>query len=141
MTYIDPNLSLKDLIKYQREVYKKFVPVQCYILRQEVRFTATGFEHLHMDGRKHRRGEKSARARLLLMEHAPNVISQARFMKKEVKETNETYSGKKEVYYELYSKVGVNQVSAVVTLRIVGDGDLHFYGIRYKWGKKKTATL
>jgi hypothetical protein len=75
------------------------------------------------------------------MEHAPNVISQARFMKKEVKETNETYSGKKEVYYELYSKVGVNQVSAVVTLRIVGDGDLHFYGIRYKWGKKKTATL
>lgn len=137
MGYIDPKLSFKELIIAQRKMYKNFVPVKCYLLNKEVVFTFVGFEHLHMDGRKKRRGEKNARARLFLLEYAPSVISQARFMKKEVKSPQETFSGKEEVYYELYSKVGINQVAIVLTLRIVGDGALHFYGIRYKW---KRAT-
>jgi hypothetical protein len=52
-----------------------------------------------MDGRKRRRGEKDARARLMLMEYAPSVLTQARFMKKDEKEPNETFTGKREVYY------------------------------------------
>lgn len=137
MTYIDPNIDLKELIKKQRKLYKTFVPVSCYILNEPVTFTFAGFEHLHMDGRKKRRGEKSARARLMLLEYAPAVISQARFVKKDFKPAKETFSGKDEIYYELYSKVGVKQVAVVLTLRNVGDGSLHFYGIRYKW---KRAT-
>ena len=132
--YINPNLSLKELIALQRKNYKKFVPIRCYILNKEVAFTFAGFEHLHME-RGHRRGEKSARARLLLMEHAPAVITQARFMKKDIKLAPDTHSGKDEVYYELYSNVGQKQVSVVCTLRQIGNGRLHFYGIRYKWKK------
>lgn len=135
--YIDPTLSLKDLISLQRKRYKQFVPVNCHMLNETVFFTFAGFEHLHMDGRKKRRGEKSARSRLMLMEHAPAVITQSRFMKKDLKEANETYSGKNEEFYELFSRVGIKQVAVIVTLRRVGQGDLHFYGIRYKW--KKTA--
>lgn len=133
--YIDPNLSLKELAKQQRKLYKTFVPVKCYLLNKEVSFTFAGFEHLHMDGRKRRRGEKNARARLLLLEYAPAVITQARFMKKDVKLEHESYSGKKELYYELYSKVGAKQIPVVLTLRQIGNSSLHFYGIRYKWKK------
>lgn len=135
MTYIDPKLSIKELVAIQRKLYKTFVPVHCYILNEEVVFTFAGFEHLHMDGRKKRRGQKSARARLMLLEYAPAVISQARFVKKDLKSKTETYSGKDEIYYELYSKVGIKQIAVVLTLRQVGDGSLHFYGIRYKWKK------
>lgn len=137
MTYIDPNITLKELIAKQRKLYKQFVPVKCYILNEMVTFTFAGFEHLHTDGRKRRRGEKSARARLMLLEHAPAVVSQARFVKKDFRAAKETFSGKDEMYYELYSKVGIKQVAVVLTLRKVGDGALHFYGIRYKW---KRAT-
>jgi hypothetical protein len=133
--YIDPTLSLSELIKRQRKLYKTFVPVKCYMLNREVVFTFDGFQHLHQDGRNRRRGEKSARARLMLLDFAPAVITQARFMKKDLKEPNETYSEKKEIYYELLSRVGPKQVAVVLTLRQVGDGSLHFYGIRYKWKK------
>jgi hypothetical protein len=135
MAYVDPNLSLKDLIQCQRKVYKKLLPVWCPMLRKDVKFNAQGFEHLHMDGRKHRRGEKNSRARLLLLEHAPAVISQARFMKEDIKPPEKSHSGKTEVYHELYAKVGVKQVAVVLTLRTIGNGDTHFYGIRYKWKK------
>lgn len=140
MAYIDPSLPFKDLIDSQRRIYKRFVSVDCYILHKKVKFTAQGFEHLHMDGRKKRRGEKDARSRLMLMEHAPSVITQARFMKKDAKSAKATYSRKPEVYYELYSKIGMKQINVIMTLRIVGDGDLHFYGIRYRRYKKKSAT-
>src|SRR5690242_5912968 len=108
--YIDPNIPFKELIVRQRKLYKTFVPVKCYLLNREVTFTFAGFEHLHTDGRKHRRGEKSARARLMLLDHAPAVITQARFLKKDVKLPTESFSGKHEVYYELYSKVGPKQI-------------------------------
>lgn len=136
--YIDPSLSLKELVARQYKLYKTFVPVKCYLLNTEVAFTFAGFEHLHMDGRKRRRGEKSARARLMLLDFVPSVITQSRFLKKDVKLSSESFSGKHEVYYEIYSKVGPKQVSVVVTLRKIGDGQLHFYGIRYKW--KKTTN-
>lgn len=132
MAYIDPDISLKELIRTQKKMYKSFVPMHCYALRKEVTFNAKGFEHLHMDGRGHRRGEKDARARLLLLEHAPVVISQSKFSKTDIKTPQETYSGKQEIYHELYCKVGVNSVLVVVTLRTVGSGNIHFYGIRYR---------
>lgn len=131
-SYIDPSITLKALIIRQRKLYKTFLPVKCYILNQDVSFTFAGFEHLHMDGRKRRRTEKDAKARLLLLEHAPSVITQARFMKKDAKQEHESFSGKREVYYELYSKVGPKQIVIVLTLRQIGNGALHFYGMRYK---------
>ena len=140
MTYIDPNMPLKDLVKLQRKAYKKFVTVRYPLLHIDVQFTFDGFEHLHMHGRNRRRGEKDARKRLFLMEHAPNVISQAKMMKRDVKKPEETHAGKRIIYHELYCKVGMNQTMVVVTVRKVGNGATHFFGIRYKQNKKKTTT-
>lgn len=137
MAYIDPNIPFKELIKLQRKAYKKLIPVRCALLKKDIVFNFHGFEHLHVDGRKTRRTEKDARARLMLLEHAPSVISQARMMKEDIKKPEETFSGKKEIYHELYAKVGVSQATVVVTIRTVGNGDPHFYGIRYRKYKKR----
>lgn len=140
MPYIDPQMPLKDLVKAQRKLYKKFVAVHCPLLHIDIQFTFDGFQHLHMHGRNRRRGERDARTRLLLMEHAPNVISQARMMKRDIKKPEETHTGKRIIYHELYCRVGMNQATVVVTLRKVGNGATHFFGIRYKRYKKKTTT-
>jgi hypothetical protein len=138
MTYLDNSMSIKQLVATQRKLYKTFVPVRCHILKEEVNFNFAGFEHLHSDGRKKLRVEKDARARLLLLEHAPTAITQSRFVKEDIKSSSETYSGKVEKYYELYAKVGIKQMSVVATVRRIGEGSLHFYGIRYK--RKRPLT-
>lgn len=129
---INNELSLKELISRQRKLYATLQPVKCPPLRKTVVFNMKGFEHLHMDGRKRRRNNKDARARLLLLEHVPKVIAEAKIMKTDYKTSKETYSRKEEVYHELYQKVGRNQALVVVTLRTIGNGFTHFYGIRYK---------
>lgn len=130
MTFIDKSkVTLKDLIALKRREYKKLPPVHCYMLRENVCFTFDGFEHLHMDGQGSRRTNDDAYKRLLLMEHAPGVILGSRFIKEDKPKMKK---GKVAVHYEVYGKVGKNNASVVVTLRRLGEGNLHFYGIRYK---------
>ena len=133
-------LTLKqfyDLRTKQKKLYKTFVPMNCYILRKEVAFNAIGFEHLYKDGRGHYRNILSATARLNLLEYVPTVISQSRMVKEDIKSPSETTSGKVEKYYVLYYKIGSSQMNVVVTLRTVGNGSLHFYGIRPNIKRKK----
>lgn len=141
MTYIDKKkVSLKDLIKLRKKEYKKFSPVQCYMLKKEtVYFTFDGFEHLHMDGQGSRRDNEDAYSRLLLMEHAPHVITNSRMIKEDKPKIKK---GKVAIHYELHGKVGRNNLNVVVTLRKLGNGGLHFYGIRQKNKKagKKPAS-
>lgn len=130
MTYIDRSqVELRDLVALKRKEYKKFPPVHCYMLRENVSFTFDGFEHLHMNGQGKRRSNNDAYNRLLLMEYAPGVILGARFVKEDKPKMKR---GKVAVHYELYGRVGRNNASVVVTLRKLGNGGLHFYGIRYK---------
>ena len=130
MVYIDKNqVTLKDLVKLKRKEYKRFTPVNCYMLKETVYFTFDGFEHLHMDGKGHRRTTKSAYSRLLLMEYAPSIIMGSRFIKEDAPKMKRN---KIAVHYEVYGKVGRNDMPVVVTLRKIGEGRLHFYGIRYK---------
>lgn len=63
------------------------------------------------------------------MEYAPGVILGARFIKEDKPKMKR---GKVAIHYELYGKVGKNDARVVVTIRKLGDGNLHFYGIRYK---------
>lgn len=135
-----PDIELKLLIAKQKKLYLKLLPVFSPALRKDVNFSMAGFRHLHTDGRGHYRGTRDAKTRLSLLEYAPNVISQARMVKTDIKSTDETSSGKKETYYELYCKVGiVHRRTVVVTVRVIGNGDPHFYGMRYVGKKKKTA--
>lgn len=130
MTYIDKStIVLSELVDLKRREYKKFPPVQCYMLRETVQFTFDGFEHLHTDGQGKRRPNAEAINRLLLMEHAPGVVLGARFIKEDKPKMKQ---GKVATHYELYGKVGTKSVNVVVTLRKLGNGHLHFYGIRYK---------
>lgn len=130
VTYIDKDkVSLKDLIALKRKEYKKLPPVTCYMLRETVYFTFDGFEHLHMDGQGGRRDNTDAYKRLLLIEHVPGVIIGARFIKEDKPKMKQ---GKVAVHYELYGKVGRNNLNVVVTLRRLGESRLHFYGIRYR---------
>lgn len=130
MVFIDKsNVKLSELVDLRRREYKKLPPTQCYMLRETVKFTFDGFEHLHTDGQGKRRPNAEAINRLLLMEHAPGVISGARFIKEDKPKVKH---GKVAVHYELYGKVGRNNANVVVTLRKLGKGHLHFYGIRYK---------
>lgn len=130
MAYIDKDrVSLKDLVRIKRKEYKHLKHTYCYMLRSDVHFTFAGFQHLHIEGGGSRRGEKSAYSRLLLMEYAPLVISSSRFMKEDKPKMK---NGKVAVHYELYGKVGKNNANVVVTIRRLGEGNLHFYGIRYK---------
>jgi hypothetical protein len=137
--YHATEITLKDLIRKQRKLYKTFVPVECRMLNREVIFNMQGFEHLHMNGRQHRRTDGDARMRLHLLEYAPTIITQSRFVKTDTKQPKETYSGKQEVYHELYFRVGAKRSPVVLTLRTVGTGHTHFYGMRYVGKKKKTT--
>jgi len=137
MVFVDRSkITLKQLIALKRKEYKKLPPVQCYMLRETVYFTFDGFEHLHMDGQGGRRGESDAYNRLLLMEHAPGVILGSKFIKEDKPKLK---NGKVAVHYEVYGKVGRNDANVVVTLRKLGNGRLHFYGIRYKGTNKQKA--
>lgn len=82
-----------------------------------------------MDGQGSRRNNNDAYKRLLLLEHAPGIILNARFVKEDKPKIKR---GKVAVHYELYGKVGSNNRSVIVTLRKLGEGNLHFYGIRYR---------
>lgn len=138
VTYIHKDkTTLKQLIALKRKEYKKFPPVQCYMLRELVYFTFDGFEHLHMDGRGKRRSSNDAYNRLLIMDHVPSIILSSRFMKED---KPKIIKGKVAIHYEVYGKVGNNNAKVVVTLRRIGDGNLHFYGIRYKGNKRAGVT-
>jgi hypothetical protein len=63
------------------------------------------------------------------MEHAPGIILGSKFIKEDKPKFK---NGKVAVHYELYGKVGKSSANVVVTLRKLGEGRLHFYGIRYK---------
>lgn len=109
-----------------KKIYTGFKqsPVYCRALNADVSFNAAGFEHLFKDGRGHYRPIIEAKKRLGLIKYAPIVIKNCQwFIKDDSKTPN--------IYYKLYGRVGANLRSVVVTIRKIGNGNLHFYGIRY----------
>ncbi len=124
-------MELKNLIKRKKAQYNKFSPVYCKALKCNVIFNYHGFNHLHYDGRRHRRTTKDATSRLQLMEHAPCVIQNSNMVKVDCKIDEKT--GKPIEYNELYYKIPVGRryKKVVVVVRKKGNTGLyHFYGIR-----------
>lgn len=121
----------------QKKLYRTFVPVRAHMLRKDVSFNKAGFDHLYKDGRGHYRNKSDAKNRLELLEYAPLVLAQSKIIKEEIKPESDTWSKKKEVYYTFYHKVGAVQMPVAATVRIVGNGDPHFYGIRPNFNRKR----
>lgn len=109
-----------------KKIYASFKqsPVYCKALDADISFNAAGFEHLFKDGRGHYRPMIDARKRLELIKYAPNVIKNCQWFIKDKSKTPD-------IYYKLYGRAGEGLRNVVVTIRKIGNGNLHFYGIRY----------
>jgi hypothetical protein len=118
------------LIAKQRKVYDRIRIVNCPIIKNKVRFNIAGFRHLHTDGRGHYRPKNQAVERLELFRYAVGVVENCRILRTDIHEPHETESGKREVYYNLFARVGERQIKVMLVIRAVGNGDPHFYGIR-----------
>lgn len=118
------------LIARQRRFYDRIGIVHCPIIKKKVRFNIHGFRHLHIDGKGKYRPKHVARARLELLQYVVGVVQNCKILKTDNYKPSESASGKPETYYNLYSKVGPRQLKVMVTIRIIGGSDPHFYGIR-----------
>lgn len=126
----NPDDELLRLIAKQRKIYDRIGMVHCPILKKKVRFNIAGFRHLHVDGKGKYRTKSIATSRLELLQFAIGVVEHCKMLKTDEYNAPDTASGKKEVYYNLYAKVGPRRVNVMVTIRQIGGGDPHFYGIR-----------
>jgi len=126
----NPDDELLKLIARQRKVYDRIGIVHCPIIKKKVRFNIAGFRHLHIDGKGKYRTKHVAISRLELLQYAVGVVEHCKILNTDIYEASETASGKSETYHNLYARVGPRQIRAMVTVRIVGGGDPHFYGIR-----------
>ena len=128
----NPDDELLRLIAKQRKIYDRIGLVGCPIIksRKKVRFNIKGFRHLHIDGQDKYRTKNIATVRLELLQYAVGVVEHCKILKTDIYEASETSSGKSETYYNLYARVGPRQIRVMATIRIVGGGDPHFYGIR-----------
>ena len=127
---LGPDDELLRLIAKQRKVYDRIGIVYCPIIRKPVRFNISGFRHLHVDGQGKYRTKSIATERVGLMQYAVGVVEHCKILKTDSYDASNTSSGKNECYYNLYAKVGPRQVKSMVTIRQIGGGDPHFYGIR-----------
>lgn len=126
----NPNDELLALIAKQRKIYDRIGVVHCAIIKKKVRFNIAGFRHLHVDGMRKYRTKPVATSRLELLQYAVGVVEHCKILRTDIYPAAETSSGKPETYFNLYAKVGPRQIMVMVTIRIVGGGDPHFYGIR-----------
>jgi hypothetical protein len=128
----DPDDELLRLIAKQRKVYDRIGLVYCPIIKckKKVRFNIKGFRHLHIDGQEKYRTKDIATERLELLQYAVGVVEHCRILNTDSYKAPDTGSGKDETYYNLYARVGPRQIRVMVTIRVIGGGDPHFYGIR-----------
>lgn len=130
--------ELQKLIFKKRKAYKKIGVIFCPILKSEVHFTGQGYRHLYIEGNGHPRGKKDAKMRLDLMEHAPNAVKYSKMIRKtNLTEAIDNNFGKPIIYHELFCKVDTRQAGVIVVVRQVGNGNRHFFGIRYARKRNK----
>lgn len=132
--------SLEEVIAERRKWYYSVNSVHCRYLNEPVAFNRHGFKHTLRDGRDHYRSEKDALMRLHLLPWAPRVIRNAVNMPNtELRPADhpKNKSGKPVTYFELQGVVSHNAgkrlkyIDITVILRRIGDGELHYYSIRY----------
>jgi hypothetical protein len=132
--------TFQEIIDERSKWYNSIDSVHCSYLKEKVKFNSHGFKHALRDGRGHYRVEKDALMRLHLLPWAPVVIRNSKYMPNtEHRDTDDKRNklGKPVTFFELQCvvnhKVGrKNKYTDIsVILRRIGDGDLHYYSVRY----------
>jgi hypothetical protein len=132
--------SLESVKEARRKWYYTVGTIDCSYLREPVKFNKHGFRHALTDGRDRYRGKKDALMRLHLLRWAPVVVKNSVHMvSSELRKADDprNRAGKDVTFFELQHVCkGGNPKrpkyhDVTVILRRVGDGDLHYYSIRY----------
>ncbi|MBR3323575.1 hypothetical protein IKG16_01680 [Candidatus Saccharibacteria bacterium] len=132
--YIDTSkLAIKALIELRKIDYQKWQPISCPLLDGDlVYFNKDGFYHLTHNGRGKIRNQSDQRMRLNLLPNAPVVIKRARgfgAMPRTIPAAENKY-GKDILFYELVYQFNTKKAVTVV-IRKIGNGQLHFYSVRF----------
>jgi len=132
--------SFEEIVQERHKWYNSVGTAYCKYLNERVKFNRHGFQHTLRDGRGHYRGKKDALMRLHLLPWAPVVIRTAINMPSvdilPVKDQRNKL-GKDITYFELQGVVKTGgpkrpkYIDITVILRRIGNGDLHYYSIRY----------
>jgi hypothetical protein len=131
------DISLKELSKLRRERYNRTKFMECPFLHEVVHFNKIGFFHTTHDGREKIRGEADARMRLHLLPWIYRVVKKSRHYGEPPRVVSKAdpnnSTGEEVVFYEIcYRFKGFDGKKVVsVILRRVGNGNLHYYSVRY----------
>lgn len=130
------------LVATRRKWYYSVNEVHCRYLNEKVVFNNHGFKHILRDGRGHYRTKADAKMRLNLLTWAPVVIKTAIFMpSSEFRDADDkrNHLGKPVTFFEIQGTIShpvgkskkKRYLEITVILRRIGDGNLHYYSIRY----------
>lgn len=126
-------LSIRDLVALRKLEYRRLRAVRCPLLKdEEVHFNKDGFFHLTHDGRNRIRNPADQRMRLNLLPQVRKVIKEATAFGSPIRTipAQDNKFGKDIMYYEIIYRTSPKRCIAVV-LRRIGNGQLHYYSIRY----------
>jgi len=133
---LDENLSIEEVKKIRRERYNRTRSMPCPLLKEEVFFNKDGFYHATHDGRGKLRNKSDATMRLHLLPWIYRVIKKSRTHASPPRiipiSDPENKTGKEIVFYELSYKFKLAKNKTVsVILRKIGNGQLHYFSVRY----------
>lgn len=126
-------LSITDLVALRKLEYRRLQPTKCPLLNNElVFFNKNGFFHLTHDGRRRIRNPADQRMRLNLLPQVCKVIKDATAFGSPIRviPAQDNKFGKAITYYEIIYRTSPKRCIAVV-IRRIGNGQLHYYSIRY----------
>jgi len=128
--------NFKKFIREKRAWYKKIKKVYCPCLKQDIIFNSKGFYHLRYDSHGKMRAIKEQRYKINLLPLAIPVIKRAKLIDKYTKLNYTRKFNKHTEYWALKEVVGKRNVEVKVILRKIGNGNITFFSIMKKRGKK-----
>ena len=133
-------MSIKELIDLKRIKYSRIGTVYSSFMEEDVFFNNKGFFHTTHDGRGRIRSESDQRMRLNLLSYIESVVRNSKSFSappRVIPKNDPNNREKKEiVFYELSHRF--KHKTILVVLRRIGNGQLHYYSVRYQGRAKKT---
>jgi hypothetical protein len=134
-------MTIEELIFFRRASYNKIKSIKCPFMNEVVFFNNKGFFHTTHDGRGKIRSELDQRMRLNLLTDIKDVVRNAKQFGEPpriISKNDKTNREKKDiVFYELFHRFHSRKAVSVI-LRRIGNGQLHYYSVRYS--KKAKIT-
>lgn len=129
--------NFRKLLDSRRKDYKKFKPVFCPCVKENVNFNSDGFYHLRHEVSGRERSIKEQMYKLGLLPLVVSVIKTAKtidkYYKVKVPVSRKKIKGKREIkeveYWGITAFVGKQKSKIKVVLRKVGNGQIHFWSV------------